>query len=200
MFSATLDHLVVTAATVEDGAAHIQSAVGIATGPGGRHARLGTWNRLLSLGDCYMEAIAVDPEAGPPDHARWFGLDDRTGPPRLTHWAVAVSDLDAAVAAHPHAGDVLSFERNGLRWRMAVPPDGRYAFDDLFPALLQWETDPPSLPPSGARLASLTLSHPDAPALAAELGALLDDPRVAAREGEARLSARIDTPDGPRDL
>ena len=56
-----LDHLAVSAATLEEGAGWIGERLGVAVEGGGRHAEMGTHNRLLSLGDLYLEVIAVDP-------------------------------------------------------------------------------------------------------------------------------------------
>jgi hypothetical protein len=196
-----IDHLVVTAATREAGAAHVEAALGQAMGPGGRHVAMGTHNRLLSLGDPYLEAIAIDPDAPPPGRPRWYGLDARAGPPRLTHWALRVDDLEAAVAAWPEAGRVLPFGRDGLAWRMAVPEDGRLPFDGCAPALIEWDGPMPALPERGCRLARLMLRHPQAAALRARLGALTDDPRILVKADAAPgLSARIDAPDGPKVL
>ena len=72
---------------------------------------MGTHNRLMGLGDAYLEAIAIDPEGGTPPHARWFDLDRRSGPPRLSNWVLRLDDLEAAVAAVPQAGRILSFAR-----------------------------------------------------------------------------------------
>ena len=64
-------------------------------GPGGRHARFGTHNRLLGLGpDLYLEVIAPDPDAAPFEGPRWFGLDTPPPVPRLANWIVAVADMD----------------------------------------------------------------------------------------------------------
>lgn len=75
-----IDHLVVGAATLEEGVAHVCALLGVredAFSPVGRHARYGTHNRCLGLeGGVYLEVIAVDPQAPPPPQPRWFGLDD----------------------------------------------------------------------------------------------------------------------------
>ena len=185
---------------MEAGAAHVEEALGRTMIPGGRHARMGTWNRVLGLGDCYLEAIAVEPGAAAPDRARWYGLDDREGPPALDHWALRVDDLDAACDAWPGAGDPLRFERDGLRWRMAVPPDGRLPFDAVAPALIEWETRPPRIANGGVTLSRLVLRHPDAHRLAPLIAGLSDDSRLLVEAGAASLAARIETPDGLRTL
>jgi hypothetical protein len=44
-----LDHLVVLAATLDEGAAWCEATLGVAPGAGGRHALMGTHNRLLRI-------------------------------------------------------------------------------------------------------------------------------------------------------
>ena len=49
-------------------------------------ASLEPYNKLLRLGDLYLELIAIDPDAPKPERARWFALDDFSGDMRLTNW------------------------------------------------------------------------------------------------------------------
>ena len=69
-----LDHLVVAAASLDDGVRWCEATFGITAGPGGRHALMGTHNRLFSIAgpdfpDAYFEIIAIDPGAPPPGPA-----------------------------------------------------------------------------------------------------------------------------------
>jgi hypothetical protein len=196
----SLDHIAVSAATLEAGLAHVEAALGHCLGAGGRHAAMGTHNRLSGLGAEYLEVIAIDPDAPPPGRARWFNLDRRTGPARLSNWVVRVADLDAALASRPEAGRAVSVARGAYRWRMAVPDDGALPFDGCFPALIEWESAPPQFAETGLRLDRLTLRHPAAARLSAALDGLLDDPRIVVETGTAGLEARIHTPAGPRRL
>ena len=197
-----LDHIVVTAPDLEEGACWLQERLGVAPGPGGRHALMSTHNRLLSLGrDCYLEVIAPDPDAPEPGRPRWFELDRRTVS-ALTDWVVRVDDLDDALAAAPEgAGEATALERSGLCWRMGVTADGRTPLGGSHPMILRWDGEGAAgrLPDAGCRLASLTVETPEADALRAALS--LVDPRVRIVRGPAlRLSAEIDTPHGRRAL
>ncbi len=198
----TIDHLAVSALTLDAGVAAVEAALGMAMSPGGVHPHMATHNRLLSLGEVYLEVIAIDPAAPAPAWPRWFDLDSFAGPPRLTNWICATDDLEAAVAAAPEGvGVPLDLQRGDLRWRMAVPGDGRLPFDGCFPALIQWQGPHPAarLPDQGARLLRLEVAHPQAEALRAALGA--SDPRVVIVQGaEKALRAEIDTPHGLRVL
>lgn len=194
-----LDHLAISATRLEDGVALVEQLLGVPMAGGGRHRAMSTHNRLISLGDLYLEVIAVDPEVPPPGRPRWFDLDRFTGPPRLTNWIVATDDIEAALAAGPAEwGSPMQLARGDYRWRMAVPDDGRLPFDGACPALIQWHGTlhpAPALPDYGLRLAHLTVRHPDAAALQAALG--LDDPRTSFAPGAPGLHAIIDTPTGP---
>ncbi|MFN4159943.1 MAG: VOC family protein [Gemmobacter sp.] len=199
-----LDHLAVTAGTLEAGVALVEAALGVAMAPGGRHPHMSTHNRLLALGDVYLEVITPDPEAPEPGHPRWFRLDERRGAPaRLTNWVVGCGDLEAALAGAPAgAGQAVDLARGEYRWRMAVPPDGRLPFGDAFPALIQWQGSAHpvrALPASGVTLRRLILTHPEANALRRAL-APLRDARVAVVSGPVALRAEFDTPRGRRVL
>ena len=197
----TFDHFAVSAATLDDGRAHVERALGGVLRPGGRHGLMGTHNLLAGLGKGeYFEVIAVDPEATPPARPRWFDMDRRAGPPRLSNWIVRTDDIDALVARHPEAGRPLALSRGDFRWRMAVPEDGVLPFDGCFPALIQWDSPAPVFPDSGLRLTRLSLTHPEGDRLAEILAELIDDPRIEVSTGPRALTARLDTPDGPRVL
>lgn len=200
-----LDHIAVSAATLEDGAAWVEMALGAPLAGGGKHPHMGTHNRLLSLGDLYLEVIATDPAAPRPDHPRWFNLDHFKGTPRLTNWICQTDDLDAALAAAPPGtGTATDLQRGDYRWRFAVPASGRLPFDDCFPALIQWQGDlhpARTLRDHGIRLLRLDISHPRAGALQAALKGQIADPRIHIHLSPYRsLRATFQTPQGIRVL
>lgn len=198
-----LDHLAVSALTLEDGAAAVEDALGVALAGGGQHPHMATHNRLLGLGDLYLEVIATDPAAAAPAWPRWFDLDHFTGPPRLTNWVAGCDDLAAALALGPAGTGVpVDLQRGDYRWRMAVPADGKLPFDGTYPALIQWQGalhPANTLPESGVRLTMLEIAHPQAQALRDALP--LHDPRVHIVPGTAKaMRATFTTPHGPRVL
>ncbi|MDK3018102.1 VOC family protein [Pseudodonghicola flavimaris] len=200
-----LDHIAVSGETLEEAAAAVEAALGVPMLQGGQHDVFITHNKLLGLADgLYLEAIAADPSRPAPERPRWFDLDSFSGRARPTNWICASEDLDALLAALPiEVGDPVSLTRGDLRWRKAVPADGKLPFDNLFPSLIEWncEVHPATvLPPSGCALRRLIVSHPEASALAAMLAPHFRDARVVFEPGAPALSVEIDTPHGLRTL
>ena len=215
---AALDHLVVAARTLEEGAAWCAATLGVTPASGGRHALMSTHNRVFSVATAafaraYFEIIAIDADAPPPGRARWFGLDDPAlqaaldGGPRLVAWVARVADLDAALAALAaqgiDAGRVLPASRmtphGELRWRIAVRDDGARLFGGALPTLIEWgEVHPAdSLAASGATLAAITLRAPEGSPLRAALDALrIDGVQCTADAFAAPFSVELDTPRG----
>ena len=199
----TIDHLAVSARTLAEGVDWVEAALGLPLATGGQHPHMATHNRLLGLGDLYLEVIAIDPAAPAPAWPRWFDLDHFAGPPRLTNWVARTDDLAAALArAPPGTGIPVALERGNFRWQMAVPAGGKLPFDGGFPALIQWA--PPhhptqSLPEAHARLTLLEIAHPQATELRAALN--LSDPRLRIVAGATKaMRATFTTPHGSRTL
>lgn len=200
-----LDHLAVAASSLAEGVDVVEQALGVALAAGGVHPLMATHNRLLGLGDIYLEVIAIDPSAPIPPHPRWFDLNHFSGRPRLTNWIVACDDLDAALISLPQGiGVPVDLARGDLRWRMAVPADGLLPFGNAHPALIQWQgTAHPAqrLADVGVRLAQLDIATPDADALRAALAGQFHDPRVRISHApEKSMRATFNTPHGPRVL
>jgi hypothetical protein len=142
-----IDHLVIAVADPDDAAEQLRDRLGLAPGGGGRHEGLGTFNRLVWLGDSYLELIGVDDRqlaAG-----SWVGVPTlrtlETGD-GLATWAVATDAIEADTArlrdsgsdlADPTAGERLRPDGRIVRWRLASPPV--LAFDGP-PFLIEHDT------------------------------------------------------------
>lgn len=164
----SIDHLVIVAPDLQRGVAWAESALGVPIGPGGRHDRMGTHNRLLRLqGEVYLEVIAPDLAAPPPEMPRWFGLDDLapTQAPFLGAWVVRTNDIQATRAATELAlGDVHTMTRGPWSWQITIPAQGQQPLDGLAPALIEWpgsEHPAQRMAESGVRLIGLTVHHPE---------------------------------------
>lgn len=209
MSPVAVDHLVVAAATLDEGVRWCQATLATTPGAGGRHALMGTHNRLLAIGSerfpsAYFEILAIDPEASAPGRARWFGLDalDLSGGPRLIHWVGRCDGLDAGLAAlrtaGVDAGRAIAASRETpdgpLHWRIAVRDDGRLLARGALPTLIEWGQRHPaaSMAPSGVRLVALTLRGLDASVRAALSLQGVDS----VEEPGPAISACFDTPRG----
>lgn len=106
-----LDHVAIAATDLAEGTAAVEAALGLSMGPGGAHPLMATHNRLLGLGDSYLEVIAPDPAAPRPPFPRWFDLDRFEGRPRPSNWILRCADLDAALRFCP---------RRAARWSCAA--------------------------------------------------------------------------------
>ncbi len=215
-----LDHLVVLAATLDEGVAWCERTLGVTPGPGGEHPLMGTHNRLLSIACeawplAYLEIIAVHagaPCARPAGHRRWFDLDDTalqqqlsaTGP-RLAHFVARTSNADAAVRALSQQGldrgEVLQASRMTpqglLSWKITVRPDGQRLLHGTLPTLIEWGDVHPAqgMAPSGITLAALTIHYPQQALLKASYAAV-GLQGVEALDGSPQLMASLQTPRG----
>lgn len=199
------DHIAISADTLAHGVAFVEHTLGVTMAGGGQHPQMATHNRLLGMGDLYLEVIAIDPDAERPKHPRWFDLDNFSGGPHLTNWILSSENLRDDLTRCPEGtGKPLALQRGDYRWQMAVPEDGKLPFDNAFPALIQWQGNlhpAAALPDSGIRLLELVITHPAAEKLQALLQEEFSDPRVTFHSGPAKsMSARFSTPHGPRTL
>ena len=203
-----IDHLVVAARTLEEGAEYIATTTGAAVQKGGRHESMGTHNMVMQLGaSCYLEVIAVDPDSPAPEGPRFFGLDrpemqDRLqGGPCLITWAARTTNIDG-VATSADLGDIRQMSRGALRWRLTLNADGRLPENGVLPFLIQWETSPhpaATMPESGCSLLTLEALHPEPERLTADLDALGSAGLVTVRRSPGptpSLAARLTTPRG----
>jgi hypothetical protein len=202
-----LDHLVLGAHTLEQGAAFIESLLGVQPQPGGAHVAMGTHNLLLRLGArAYLEIIAIDPAGEKPQRPRWFGLDDeRTrqqlrDAPRLLTWAVRTQDIDAAAQNCPVSpGTIHPMTRGAYAWRITIPDDGALVCDGLMPTLIQWDcaTHPAdNLEDRGCELVTIEGTHPSPARIAPALRLLGVDTSIELRTSAPTLAVRIRGPHG----
>lgn len=210
--TARLDHLVVLAASLDQGVAWSERVLGVMPAAGGTHPRMGTHNRLLRLGDdAYLEIIAIDPEAPPPQRARWFDMDDPSlqasvdATPKLVHFVARCDDARAAVQSLADIGidrgALVPASRGALQWQITIRPDGARLFDGCLPTLIQWDGAHPcdSLPAAGISLRALRVVHPQAQQLRAA-SAAIGLAGIELSAGAPSLVATLDTPRGVVEL
>lgn len=171
MSTVELDHIVIAAASLEQGEEFISSKLGVQPSPGGHHPNQGTHNSLLKLGkNRYLEIIAVNPESKQPDQPRWFNLDNPILQkqikiqPQIITWVARTDDInDSLSQATYNPGIPHSASRGSLRWRFTFSESGTLIQNGLLPHLIEWNTpDHPSskLPESKTEISKLKAYHP----------------------------------------
>ena len=114
-----IDHVIYATQDLDAAAARLEAEHGLVADGGGRHAGIGTENRIVPLGGGYLELIAVVDHAEAERSALGHELAARIRArgEGLMGWVVAVEDV---VAEAGRTGAELSvIERDGLRARLA---------------------------------------------------------------------------------
>jgi len=170
----------------------------------------------------YFEIIAINPAASAQKrnaNKRWFDLDNPAlkasiaQEPRLVHFVVNTTDIQLASntwkAQGLDTGAVVQAQRQSdkgmLQWQITVRDDGQRLLGGALPTLIQWgkpdDAEPMrlhprnSLPRSGVSLQNITVTHPAADALKTAYETV-DLKGIAVSEGEANISAHLQTPKG----
>ena len=215
-----VDHLVVAAASLEQGVQWCEATLGITPGPGGEHPLMGTHNRLLSVASmtypaAYLEIIAINSGAicaRKTGARRWFDLDDTVlqasvaaRGPHLVHFVASTASALAGAKALTRLGldrgELLEASRQTpqglLSWKITVREDGQRLFYGALPTLIEWGEVHPvnSMADSDVRLISLQATHARPAALQAAYEAI-GLVKVELIQGRPQLAATLETPRG----
>jgi Glyoxalase-like domain len=201
-----IDHVIYAHPDLDAAVAYLANRFGVLATGGGRHPARGTHNKLLALGArTYLEVIAPDPDQPEPDEPRPYGVEgiSRGG---LVGWALAVDDIDAAVAnaraMGVDPGGVLDGHRvdtsgSLLSWRLT----SNALTAGVTPFLICWgaAAHPAVTAAPGLGLKSIHIEHPDPGSIREVLAALGADVDVRGAPTPA-LVARIAGPLGEKEL
>lgn len=153
-----VDHVVIGVDDLDVAASALMSRLGLTAAGGGRHPGWGTANRVVPLGDTYVELVTVvdQAEADGSPFGRWVTamLDGAPG----VGWAVRTMDLDAVAARlglEIGAGSRTTGSGALLRWRIAGVTESRA--EPALPFFIEWG-DGTALP------GRAPVSHPAGPA------------------------------------
>lgn len=199
-----IDHLVYAAPDLAEGVQAVESQLGVAMSPGGRHPGLGSHNALLRVGArAYFEVVAPDPSQRRPRNGYWFA-GGGTVLPGLVAWCARSGDLDAlaAGAGRRLLGPVRSMFRvnpggDAVHWTLTMPPSPPHHAGAV-PFFIDWGATPhpcASLPDTGLRLKRLVARSPRAEAVRKDL-ALLAVPLDVEPAREEGLAATFERADG----
>ncbi|MEH3061522.1 MAG: VOC family protein [Methylobacterium radiotolerans] len=208
-----LDHLTVIAPTLAEGVDHVRACLDLDVPFGRRHAYMGTHNHLLQLGgSTYLEIVAVDPDAVPPQRARWFGLDDQmrvrrdwdTGR-RLRGWVARTDALDWMLEGRVGTfGRKVALPFDEPIFDITIPEDGSLPLDGAAPSIIDRRGRSRSMndvADLGARLDGFTLEHPEPDHLSELLRYWsIDRPPTVVEGMKLRYRAQIETPGGLKEL
>jgi Glyoxalase-like domain len=152
-----LDHVLVAVDDLEIAAREVEQRYGLASVEGGRHQGLGTANRIVPLGETYLELVAVvdRAEAAASGFGSWVGGAER---PRLLGWCLRTDDLGAVAGRLGLTiadGSRASPDGTVLRWRMAGLE--RSAEESSLPFFIEWGADTPY--PGAALAQSATIDE-----------------------------------------
>jgi catechol 2,3-dioxygenase-like lactoylglutathione lyase family enzyme len=148
-----LDHVIMPVANLDAAARRLDEELGLGSVEGGRHEAFGTANRIVPLGDAYLEVVGVvEPEVAA---ATPFGQWVKAAAARGGLAAYALSTPDADAMARRLGGAVIPGERlrpdgNVLRWRLAGLQSA--LAEPFLPFFLTWDV-PAGAHPSQERVA-----------------------------------------------
>jgi hypothetical protein len=137
-----LDHVLIAVSDLAAAGREIEDRHGLTSIEGGRHPAWGTANRIVPLGDSYLELVAVVDAAKAAETAfgRWVASGVASHA-RLLGWAVRTSQLNEL--AHRldlpiHAGSRATPGGGQLRWRSAGLD--KVAAEPFLPFFIEWES------------------------------------------------------------
>ncbi len=173
-------------------AAEVRERYGLASVPGGRHPGWGTANRIVPLGDSYLELIAVvdagEATADPVGSGYARHIRAASG---LMLWCLATDELDAVAARLGLGIQAKSRVRpDGTRigWRSAGLPDALE--NPWLPFFIEWDVAPELHP------GRMHAPHAVTPRGIASVTLGADPEELSAWLGGAALPARLGGPPG----
>jgi catechol 2,3-dioxygenase-like lactoylglutathione lyase family enzyme len=147
-----LDHVVYAVRDLDEAAARLRRELGLDSVPGGRHPGWGTGNRIVPLGDDYIELIAViDPDEAAEHPFGRAVLVATEGGDGLFAISVATDDIEGVAARlglEVRPGERARPDGTVLRWRSAGADDPRR--ERWLPFFISWDL-PPEMHPGRAR-------------------------------------------------
>jgi hypothetical protein len=191
-----LDHVLFAVSDLDAAARELEARHGLASVKGGRHAGWGTANRIVPLGDAYIELITVvdSGEAERSAFGRWVAGGIQPRPAQPLGWVARTDELDEVagrLGLDVSAGSRARRDGRILSWRLAGVEEA--AAEPSLPFFVEWGEGTP-LPgrtsvthPAGAvRLARLELSG-DSARVSAWLGN--EGLPLTVRQGEPAVTA-----------
>jgi hypothetical protein len=187
-----IDHVVWGVDDLDRAAAEVQERYGLASVPGGRHPGWGTANRIVPLGDSYLELIAVvDPDEAAADPVGSGYARHIRAASGLMLWCLATDGLDAVAARlglEIQAKSRVLPDGTRISWRSAGLP---IALENpSLPFFIEWDLAPELHP------GRMEAPHAVTPQGIAAVTVGADPEELAAWLGGATLPLRLGGPPG----
>ena len=191
-----IDHVIYAVDDLDASGDVIFEREGLASVPGGRHEGWGTANRIVPLGDTYLELIAVvDRDEAEESHFGRAVLKAQAEDRPVVGWVLATDDIDEVAGRLDREVESKSRERadgSTLSWRLAGLETAMES--GVLPFFVEWE-GPPEDHPGAAEaqhdadaegIAWIEVTTDDEERLREWLGDF-DDPRLRVTEGDPRV-------------
>jgi hypothetical protein len=136
-----LDHVIIAVPDLQTADGELEERHGLASVEGGRHEGWGTANRIVPLGDTYIELITVVDEADAAGSAfgRWVAGGIKSAPGRPLGWVARTDRLDevaARLGLVVTTGSRPAGDGRLLRWRLAGVDEA--AAEPALPFFVEW--------------------------------------------------------------
>ena len=117
-----IDHFVFGAKTLNEGSKVIKNILNEDLSEINVHETMGTHNRVISLGSCYLEVISIDPKNTNAKNA-WFNLNDKNYRekflkfPKLISFVISSEELNSSIFFEKE----FLVSRNKYKWFFRKP-------------------------------------------------------------------------------
>ena len=144
-----IDHFVFAAKTLGEGSKAIKNILNEDLSEINFHKSMGTHNRVISIGSCYLEVISQDPNNQNSNNT-WFNLNNRNYRekflriPKLISFVISSEELNNSIYFEKE----FLVSRNKYKWFFRKPNfdylrQNNFRNINLFPSLINWETISP---------------------------------------------------------
>ena len=145
-----IDHFVFGANTLSEGSNTIKKILDEDLSEINVHEKMGTHNRVISLGSCYLEVISLDPKNQNANKNTWFNLGDIVyrknflKVPKLISFVISSDELNSSIFFEKE----FFVSRNKYKWFFKKPNfeylnKNNFTNTNLFPSLINWQSVSP---------------------------------------------------------
>ena len=150
MSSFKIDHFVFGSNTLSEGSNTIKKILDEDLSEINIHETMGTHNRVISIGSCYLEVISLDPKNQNANSNTWFKLSDKIYRekflkiPKLISFVISSDDLNSSIFFEKE----FLVSRNKYKWFFKKPNfeylnKNNFTNTNLFPSLINWQSVSP---------------------------------------------------------